>query len=310
MATWVIDGKSDLPSRWCRFYNINKTTVNNRMMQGLTLKEALTFPKVPQSKVGSGRPYSNAIAYWESIGLKIGIDESAFELIRGPQEYRARCRFMKKKTPTMTDLQLAFDFEQLQVRTLVEGKIIWFALIDVCKVLDIADYKQVYDRLDDDERGVGKIYTPGGVQEMRCVNEPGLYEVIIRSNSEKAKPFRRWITHEVLPAIRQKGYYALMSDEQLLKLLKERHKEKPHFIREAQIALDEQRAFDKWSIDSRIKDLWGKRFELSYGEYTRELVAICNHSISRYNSEMTRYEKFCKMQAKTEALNKYRGGIR
>lgn len=210
----------------------------------------------------------------------------------------------------MTNLQLSFNYEQLQIRTVSDAVGIWFALRDVCKILGIKNPRFVWNRLDDDERGVGKIHTPGGVQEMQCVNEPGLYEVIIRSNSEKAKPFRRWITHEVLPAIRQKGDYALMSDEQLLKLLKERYKEKPHFIREAQIALDEQRAFDKWSIDSRIKDLWGKRFELSYGEYTRELVAICNHSISRYNSEMTRYEKFCKMQAKTEALNKYRGGIR
>lgn len=109
---------------------------------------------------------------------------------------------------------------------------------------------------------------------MQVVNEPGLYKVIIRSDSEQAKPFIRWITHEVIPSIHEKGYYALMSDEQLLKLLNERHKEKPHFIREAQMALDEQRAFDKWSIDSRIKELWAKRFELSYSEYTRELVAI------------------------------------
>lgn len=119
----------------------------------------------------------------------------------------------------MTNLQLSFNYEQLQVRTVSDAVGIWFVLRDVCILLGIVDDKQVYDRLDDDERGRYKVPTPGGMQEMRCVNEPGLYEVIIRSNSEKAKPFRRWITHEVLPAIRQKGYYALMSDEQLVSII-------------------------------------------------------------------------------------------
>lgn len=119
----------------------------------------------------------------------------------------------------MTNLQLSFNYEQLQVRTVSDAVGIWFVLRDVCILLGIVDDKQVYDRLDDDERGRYKVPTPGGMQEMRCVNEPGLYEVIIRSNSEKAKPFRRWITHEVLPSIRQKGYYALMSDEQLVSII-------------------------------------------------------------------------------------------
>lgn len=119
----------------------------------------------------------------------------------------------------MTNLQLSFNYEQLQVRTVSDAVGIWFVLRDVCILLGIVDDKQVYDRLDDDERGRYKVPTPGGMQEMRCVNEPGLYEVIIRSNSEKAKPFRRWITHEVLPAIRQKGYYALMSEEQLVSII-------------------------------------------------------------------------------------------
>ena len=77
---WEIDGKTDLASRWCKLYKINRATVTDRMVRGLTLKEALTFPKVPQSQVGAGRLYPNSIAYWESIGLKIGVDDSAREL--------------------------------------------------------------------------------------------------------------------------------------------------------------------------------------------------------------------------------------
>lgn len=77
---------------------------------------------------------------------------------------------------------------------------------------------------------------------MRCVNEPGLYEVIIRSNSKKAKPFRRWITHEVLPAIREKGYYALMSDEQLVSII----------LAKARVNRDFLKLIDKRTVNAQL----------------------------------------------------------
>lgn len=124
----------------------------------------------------------------------------------------------------MNTLQLAFSYESLQVRTVTEDMGIWFVLRDICDVLGIVDDKQVYDRLDEDERGRYKTPTPGGLQEMRCVNEPGLYDTIIRSNSDKAKPFRRWITHDVLPSIRKQGYYSLLSDEELIEVITEKQR--------------------------------------------------------------------------------------
>lgn len=124
----------------------------------------------------------------------------------------------------MNTLQLAFSYESLQVRTLTDDIGIWFVLRDICDVLGIVDDKQVYDRLDEDERGRYKTPTPGGLQEMRCVNEPGLYDTIIRSNSDKAKPFRRWITHDVLPSIRKQGYYSLLSDEKLIEVITEKQR--------------------------------------------------------------------------------------
>ena len=112
-----------------------------------------------------------------------------------------------------------FRFEVNQVRTiLTEGKP-WCVLKDVCDILYINNSRDVYSRLDNDEKGVGFIDTPGGKQEMQLVNESGLYDTVIRSNSERAKPFRRWITHEVLPAIRDKGYYSAIPDGQLAELL-------------------------------------------------------------------------------------------
>ena len=61
--------------------------------------------------------------------------------------------------------------------------------------------------IDDDEKGLHTMQTPGGQQEMSIVSEAGLYSLILRSRKPEAKAFKRWITHEVLPAIRKTGGY-------------------------------------------------------------------------------------------------------
>ena len=61
--------------------------------------------------------------------------------------------------------------------------------------------------LDDDEKGITISDTLGGKQEMTTINEPGLYSLILRSRKPEAKAFKRWITHEVIPAIRKTGGY-------------------------------------------------------------------------------------------------------
>lgn len=63
------------------------------------------------------------------------------------------------------------------------------------------------ERLDDDEKGVSSIYTPGGIQEMSIVSESGLYSLVLGSRKPEAKAFKRWITHEVIPSIRKNGAY-------------------------------------------------------------------------------------------------------
>jgi hypothetical protein len=87
----------------------------------------------------------------------------------------------------------------------------WWVAKDVCRVLTIVNSKDAIKSLDDDEKGVAKIYPPqrpDGVQ-VNTINESGLYTLIIRSNKQEAKTFRRWITHEVLPSIRRTGSYAM-----------------------------------------------------------------------------------------------------
>ena len=78
-------------------------------------------------------------------------------------------------------------------------------------VAEILGYERPTDavrkRVDPDDRGVAKMETPSGVQEMTVINESGLYSLILSSKLPKAKEFKRWVTAEVLPAIRKTGGY-------------------------------------------------------------------------------------------------------
>lgn len=106
----------------------------------------------------------------------------------------------------MTNLPQVFSYEGKQVRTIIENGEPLFVARDVCEILEI-DPTQTR-RLDEDEKGLRLIQTPGGPQEMVVVNEPGLYVLILGSRKPEAKTFKRWITHEVIPAIRRTGIYS------------------------------------------------------------------------------------------------------
>ena len=80
-----------------------------------------------------------------------------------------------------------------------------FVAKDVLAVLDLD--RTATRKLDDDEKGVDSIHTPGGDQQVTTVTEPGLYKLVMRSRKPKAKAFQRWVTHEVLPALRRSGGY-------------------------------------------------------------------------------------------------------
>lgn len=94
-----------------------------------------------------------------------------------------------------------------EIRTLLIDGEPWFVAADVCKALLIVNSRDALTRIDDDEKGVVSTDTLGGRQEVTIVNEPGLYTLILGSRKPEAKAFKRWITHEVIPAIRKHGAY-------------------------------------------------------------------------------------------------------
>jgi len=92
-----------------------------------------------------------------------------------------------------------FDFEDSQIRVVpCEQGEPWFVATGVCTVLGIGNPSQTMTRLDADERGVISTDTPGGVQAVTTVNEPGLYALVLGYRKREARRFQRWVTHEVV----------------------------------------------------------------------------------------------------------------
>lgn len=102
-----------------------------------------------------------------------------------------------------------FNFEESHpIRVILQNEEPWFIGNDVCAALCLGNPRSSLALLEEDEKGVHNMDTPSGQQEMTIINEPGLYSLVLRSRKPEAKKFKRWITHEVLPAIRRTGRYA------------------------------------------------------------------------------------------------------
>lgn len=100
-----------------------------------------------------------------------------------------------------------FDYHGQEVRTVEMNGQPWFVLKDIAEVLKLTDTNKISARLEADELTRIKFVSGGQNREMLCVSESGLYNVVLRSDRPEAKPFRRWITHEVIPSIRKTGGY-------------------------------------------------------------------------------------------------------
>jgi prophage antirepressor-like protein len=147
----------------------------------------------------------------------------------------------------MTQSLIPFSFENQSVRTLVINDSPWFVAADVCAVLELKNVTMTLRQLDDDEQALSSIEgLSRGNETANIISESGLYALILRSRKPKAKVFRKWVTSEVLPAIRQTGAYLhapamrpSLTREQLL-----------------EISLRVDRMIPSWLISDDKKHLW------------------------------------------------------
>lgn len=120
----------------------------------------------------------------------------------------------------MNDLTTFTNPEFGQVRTVEIDGTPWLVGKDVAAALGYKEpTKAVRDKVDPEDMGMSKMDTPSGEQEMLIINESGLYSLILSSKMHKAKAFKRWVTSEVLPAIRKNGVYETVKAQQHIEQL-------------------------------------------------------------------------------------------
>lgn len=122
----------------------------------------------------------------------------------------------------MNEIQIFENLEFGKVRSIVKDGEPWFVAKDICDVFGATNRNRIMQDLDEDEKGYTQVTTPGGLQETATVNESGLYRLLFSLQPAKArgvsdeyvqerigklKAFKRWVTHEVIPAIRKTGMY-------------------------------------------------------------------------------------------------------
>lgn len=110
-----------------------------------------------------------------------------------------------------TGQAIPFTFNDHEVRVIMRDGEPWWVARDICDVLDLDNVTMALRALDDDERDTLNttegICPDGRAQAINLINEPGLYSLVLRSRKPEAKQFKRWVVHEVLPAIRKTGGY-------------------------------------------------------------------------------------------------------
>ncbi|WP_292530122.1 BRO family protein [Methylocystis sp.] len=169
-------------------------------------------------------------------------------------------------------LPVEFKFRDHPVRAFKIDDEIWTVANDACAALDLKNPNQVLTRLDDDEKGVRKVDTLGGPQELAVVNLSGLVRLITRSNKPEARAFQRWLFHDVVPSIYKTGRYEVGQGQ-----AEPNETADPESARDARDRLLEIFAVGSLNFDHLLKALFGKNIPYtSSRRYPLFLTECCD----------------------------------
>lgn len=169
-----------------------------------------------------------------------------------------------------------FTYQGVNVRTVTHNDEQWFVAADVCAVLGISNHRDAVLRLDADEKGVGSTDTLGGSQSVTIISEAGTYSLAMTSRRPEAKPFIRWLSHEVVPQIRKTGGYSMVKElteyEQLVALAKTVIEQDAQL----QIAAPKAEAYDRFMETDGLYSMEAAAKAIGYGRNVmfRELRRI------------------------------------
>lgn len=183
-----------------------------------------------------------------------------------------------------------FESEEFgSIRTVMRDGEVWFVGKDVAEALGFTNSRDaIATHVFDDDKGVEIIDTLGGKQKMTAINESGLYALVFGSRLESAKRFKRWVTSEVLPAIRKTGSYdmdeyspemkaILMHDKKLVKIDNRVTDLENHMT----IDYGQQTVLGD-EVNKAVLDALGGKYSNAYNEIGKKVFAECNRDLKHY----------------------------
>ena len=190
----------------------------------------------------------------------------------------------------MNQLEIFKNREFGEIRTVpIDGEP-WFIGKDVAEALGYGKGKSlnnaVATHVDEEDKGVTEMMTPGGKQNLIIINESGLYSLILSSKLPNAKKFKHWVTSEVLPQIRRTGsYQKRLTPEEMIRIqlgMVDDHENRiEHLENTMTIDYGQQQELKK-AVNKRVIEILGGKKAPAYKELSKKVFAECNHDIQDY----------------------------
>lgn len=187
----------------------------------------------------------------------------------------------------MNQLEIFKNREFGEIRTVVIDGEPWFVGKDIAEILQYTNtQKAIRDHVDEEDKLTERIVLSGQNREVICINESGLYSLILSSKMPGAKRFKRWVTSEVLPQIRRTGTYQKpLTPQEMMRVqlgMIDGHEERITHLENTMTIDYEQQQELKKTVNKRVIEVLGGKKAPAYKEMSKKVFSECNHDIQDY----------------------------
>ena len=187
----------------------------------------------------------------------------------------------------MNQLEIFKNREFGEIRTVTVDGEPWFVAKDIAEILQYTNtQKAIRDHVDEEDKLTERIVLSGQNREVICINESGLYSLILSSKMPGAKRFKRWVTSEVLPQIRRTGTYQKpLTPQEMMRVqlgMIDGHEERITHLENTMTIDYEQQQELKKTVNKRVIEVLGGKKTPAYKEMSKKVFSECNHDIQDY----------------------------
>lgn len=187
----------------------------------------------------------------------------------------------------MNQLEIFKNREFGEIRTVTVDGEPWFVAKDIAEILQYTNtQKAIRDHVDEEDKLTERIVLSGQNREVICINESGLYSLILSSKMPGAKRFKRWVTSEVLPQIRRTGTYQKpLTPQEMIRVqlgMIDGHEERITHLENTMTIDYEQQQELKKTVNKRVIEVLGGKKAPAYKEMSKKVFSECNHDIQDY----------------------------